>query len=147
MKPIVRIAVALLSCLAISTGALAQMSGGMGRMDTDGDGKISFAEFETSRLAQFKAIDTDGDSVLTAQEIDVWSKARIADMTARMGDADKAAQMMQRRVDALKKADTNGDGKITLDEFKADYAAAFKALDANGDGFLTADELKAAMRP
>ena len=52
----------------------------------------------------------------------------------------------------LKKLDTNSDGKISLDEWKAgprsqkDPAHAeemFKKLDANHDGFITLDELKA----
>jgi Ca2+-binding EF-hand superfamily protein len=52
----------------------------------------------------------------------------------------------------LKKLDTNNDGKISLDEWKAsprsqkDPARAqemFNKLDANHDGFITLDELKA----
>jgi Ca2+-binding EF-hand superfamily protein len=52
----------------------------------------------------------------------------------------------------LKKLDTNNDGKISLDEWKAgprsqkDPARAqemFTKLDANHDGFITLDELKA----
>jgi len=46
------------------------------------------------------------------------------------------------------KADTNGDGKISKDEFmeaaKKRAEARFQKLDANGDGFITADELNAA---
>ena len=49
----------------------------------------------------------------------------------------------------FKKADTNGDGKLSLDEFKAaftngDAAAKFTAADADKDGFVTPEELKAA---
>ncbi len=52
----------------------------------------------------------------------------------------------------LKKLDTNNDGKISLEEWKAsprsqkDPAHAeemFKKLDTNHDGFITLDELKA----
>jgi Ca2+-binding EF-hand superfamily protein len=52
----------------------------------------------------------------------------------------------------LKKLDTNNDGKISLDEWKAsprnqkDPARAqemFNKLDANHDGFITLEELKA----
>jgi Ca2+-binding EF-hand superfamily protein len=60
----------------------------------------------------------------------------------------------------LEKADTNGDGKISLEEFKKAVENAphgklkehpemaekiFKRLDANGDGFISKDEIKAAI--
>ena len=51
---------------------------------------------------------------------------------------------------AFKKADTNGDGKISKEEFlvgKKDPAKAeerFKKLDKDGDGFLSLEEFSAA---
>jgi len=49
----------------------------------------------------------------------------------------------------FKKADANGDGKLSLDEFKTictkgDAEAKFVAADTDKDGFLTPAELKAA---
>jgi hypothetical protein len=45
--------------------------------------------------------------------------------------------------------DTNGDGKLTIEEFSATKMPTptqiFEKLDTNGDGFLTADELKESM--
>ncbi|MCC9624009.1 EF-hand domain-containing protein [Thalassospira sp. MA62] len=37
--------------------------------------------------------------------------------------------------------DTNGDGKLSLDEFQAVHARMLKYLDADGDGQLSADEV------
>ncbi|MBD1548783.1 EF-hand domain-containing protein [Roseibium aggregatum] len=37
--------------------------------------------------------------------------------------------------------DTNGDGKLSLDEFQAIQGRMFKYLDKNGDGQLTPDEI------
>ena len=48
---------------------------------------------------------------------------------------------------AFDKVDTNHDGVLSLDEWKAAgrRERGFKMIDANGDGQLTPDELKAAM--
>lgn len=55
----------------------------------------------------------------------------------------------------MEKLDTNKDGKVSFEEFKAGapkdapaekVEAKFKKLDANGDGSITKDEF-AAMRP
>lgn len=40
--------------------------------------------------------------------------------------------------------DTNGDGKITLDEFKAPAQDRFAQLDTDGDGMISPEELQAA---
>ena len=53
--------------------------------------------------------------------------------------------------DKFKKLDTNGDGKLSMDEFKAGQKdatkaeAAFKKMDKDNDGFLTLEEYKAGM--
>lgn len=41
--------------------------------------------------------------------------------------------------------DTNGDGSITAEEFKAHRQARIAGLDADGDGFISQDELVAQM--
>jgi Ca2+-binding EF-hand superfamily protein len=50
----------------------------------------------------------------------------------------QAASRMPRA--ALDKADTNHDGYVTRDEFKASRAAQFARLDRNGDGVATLSE-------
>lgn len=37
--------------------------------------------------------------------------------------------------------DTNGDGKISQEEFLARFAERFKSMDTNNDGFLTEQEM------
>lgn len=82
--------------------------------DTDGDGKVSKAEFIAAAKAgkgdpakRFAKIDTNGDGVLDKSEIDA---------------------MLARR---FKKLDTNGDGVASADERAAAHAKNGKAA---GDG-------------
>jgi Ca2+-binding EF-hand superfamily protein len=78
----------------------------------------------------------------------------LVSLTMAWGQDEKSGEEHARRSpeEILKKLDTNHDGKISLDEWKAsprsrkDPARAqemFNKLDANHDGFITLDELKA----
>jgi len=53
----------------------------------------------------------------------------------------------EKHEDAFKKADANGDGKLSLDEFKTlvkkDAEVKFAAADTDKDGFVTPAEFKA----
>ena len=42
--------------------------------------------------------------------------------------------------------DSDGDGKLSLDEFRAAHDRIFKAMDANKDGFVTMQEMIEFMR-
>jgi len=120
-------------------GGMGGRGGGMfARYDTDHDGKISLAEYETGRMMSFKRMDGDGNGALSFAEIDAASAA-----AAQRGGP--MADMMKARNDALKAADTNGDQSISADEYKAYVDAEFKTLDTNSDGFLTEDEMRAGM--
>jgi hypothetical protein len=65
-------------------------------------------------------------------------------MGGRMGQGAMASPLMMRMVFALMDAD--GDGTVSLDEFKAAHERIFKAMDANKDGKLTPEEMLAFMR-
>ncbi|MFN3846626.1 MAG: EF-hand domain-containing protein [Paracoccaceae bacterium] len=103
-------------------------------IDADKDGKITQAEIDAYRAAQAKAFDTDGDGLLSAEEL---SAMHLQNVTARASD--RAARMIERM-------DTDGDGKLSAAEMAVRPMAGrmFDRLDADKDGALSEAELAAA---
>ncbi len=140
------------------------------KADADGTGGLSLEEFQalgpkdgkkvdgaTSVEDLFSQIDTDGNGEVTQTELDAKAKA---DFASRMqqGGALSGANLLQASAsgspdqDFLTKADTDGDGVLSLDEFKAAKPAdapedissedIFNQLDSDGDGSITLSELE-----
>lgn len=134
---------ALSAVLAGSVSTLAHAEGmdGPGPMpmlnfdaiDSDKDGKITTAEFDAFKAAEFATADTNKDGQLSADEI---AAKHVADMTARA--ADMAAKMIERM-------DDNGDGQLSADEMAKGPRAPtlFERADADGDGAITKAEADA----
>jgi Ca2+-binding EF-hand superfamily protein len=98
----------------------------LARVDTDKDGKISKAEFDTESSDLFKRLDKNSDGKIAADEV----PAR------HWGGKGPQFGMM----------DTDKDGKVTKAEFTAAEDKMFSKLDANGDGVITSDEMQAGHR-
>jgi Ca2+-binding EF-hand superfamily protein len=92
------------------------------KLDTNGDGVVTQAEFTAAAKSRFAAMDTQNSGKLTAQQIATSAVAQQRDL--------KFAQAI------VKKLDTNGDGVVSLDEYLAGAKARFSRLDKNGDGYL-----------
>ncbi|MAC77084.1 MAG: hypothetical protein CML66_03380 [Rhodobacteraceae bacterium] len=106
------------ACLiALAAPALAQQSL-LASYDANGDGVLSFDEFQAAQVDTFVTLDGNGDGGITPAELD----ARNA----------KAGRMMQR--------DSNGDGVLTQSEFLS-QSPGFSRADRNNDGVLGAQEL------
>jgi Ca2+-binding EF-hand superfamily protein len=103
-------------------------------MDTDGDGLVSFEEFELPEKRRgadrLEAADTDGDGNISRAEME----AQLAEHVA--ADTERAEKRFEQ-------ADINGDGFITPEERKQ---VAFEMLDENQDGYLSAEELAKARK-
>ncbi|MES2338533.1 MAG: hypothetical protein V4537_10590 [Pseudomonadota bacterium] len=95
--------------------------GGMARLDTDGDGKVTRAEYDTQSTKRFARMDTNGDGTVDATE-----------MAALPGGGRMGGRM-----------DADGSGTLTRAEFDAQSGQRFARMDMNADGVIDAAELQA----
>lgn len=107
------------------------------RLDTDKNGEISRDEIAAARKKheeRLAEMDTDKDGQVSREERRAYF----------------AKAIEARRTEAFAKADTNGDGGVGLDEFKAQAAERaaehFARLDRNGDGKLALEEFNPMKR-
>src|SRR5262245_35038940 len=100
------------------------------RMDTNNDGKISSSEWKGS-ADMFARLDSNHDGYITREEM--------------KQNRPKNGNVEGRGSRNLRAMDTNGDGRISRDEWKG-RSEVFDRLDANHDGFITSDERPKAGR-
>ena len=138
-------------------------AGGIARLDTDGDGRISRAELEQAHaarsarmagkgkprgggggggggrdmLSQFDAIDANRDGYLVRTELRAWHERQ-----RPQREAERAQRFEARFVEA----DLNRDGRLSrleVDEKMPRLATSFAWMDDSRDGFLSRAELQA----
>jgi hypothetical protein len=96
----------------------------MERYDTNKDGSLSQEEIDTNRTQWHGEFDKDKTADLSLAEFEaLWLKAR-RDMMVR----------------EFQEFDRDGDGKLTLDEYKAPLTMLVTRMDQNGDGVLNKDD-------
>jgi hypothetical protein len=101
-------------------------------LDTNGDGIIDANEIANATAA-LKTLDKNGDGRLTVEEyIGPWA-------SRTNGPASNSQGRRPPLPPVVKVLDTNGDGIIDANEM-SNAPAALKTLDKNGDGQLTPDE-------
>lgn len=111
------------------------------RLDTNGDGVISKAEFDAFNDAHFKNLDTNHDGKITPDELRAVQD-RIPTGQG-MGHSDVASHLDQR----FYAADVNHDGGLDREEAKnmPMLSKYFDEVDANHDGKVTRQEYFDAM--
>lgn len=94
-------------------------------LDTDKDGAISAEEFAKAEELRFARRDTDKDGKLGPHEVTRGRDGK--------SDASRAERL-------VKRYDANADGRVTREELAAGYKAWFAKRDKDGDGKLSAGE-------
>ena len=103
-------------------------------MDTNKDGKLSAEEHATASKKMFDMMDANRDGKVTAAEMTA-AHQRITGKKAKKPDMSAAEK--------IKVIDTDGDGILTAEEHAAGSHSMFEKMDTDKDGFLTKDELAA----
>jgi len=94
--------------------------------DRDGDTRVTRAEFDAGVERSFKSGDRNGDGFISLLELGPWSEAWLGNAYALPGQYD---------------LDTDGDDRISPEEFRAEFARRFDAMDKDRDGVLVRSEL------
>lgn len=147
MKTMLHITVLAVVLGWAATAASAQGWGGplgmLGRYDADNNGQVSAEEYTAGRTQQFGQIDANADGKVSRDEYAAFQQQMMAQWGGGNGGADPSR--LQRHIDDFMSADTDGDGLVSADEYKASGDARFKSLDTNGDGVISGDEAQAMM--
>jgi Ca2+-binding EF-hand superfamily protein len=98
--------------------------------DKDGDGRLSKEEAPGPLKENFAKIDANGDGYIDKQELQEQFGKQFA---------------VQAILTQLKKADQDGDGKLSKDEAPQFLKGHFDQVDANSDGYVDGPEVKAAL--
>lgn len=146
------------SISSILSSVYSSKSAAFSKADADGDGKLSVAEFQSigstesdSAASTKKSSANDLKAVIESFLSGLQQGGMVsgANMLAAQGSTPQPSPP-QKPEDFLKVADTDGDGAISLDEFKAaapkdaDLSQAedmFNKIDSDGDGTLSLSEL------
>jgi Ca2+-binding EF-hand superfamily protein len=125
--------------LALSAGAVLAQGAPGARMDANGDGKVSLAEFKAARVGMMLRADANKDGKLSKTELESGMAAMRQGGGQGQGQGGGRGGMMFGMLDA------NNDGFLTRPEIEKMVERRFQRSDVNGDGALSATEL-AAMR-
>jgi hypothetical protein len=112
------------------------------KLDADGDGKVTFAEFNAAAAMRFARFDVNNDGQISKEEFDARHKLRDA-----AGPKPPKAQRPRRpgtmpRL-GFSRMDKDKDGAVSHDEFERGVQRLFTSLDTDKDGVLSFDELSA----
>jgi hypothetical protein len=139
---------ALFAMLPLAAPTLAQTPPTPPAADAQADGNMTLAQFQAAQAQRMMVADTDGDGRISQAE---WTAAVNArggpGIHTTGGRSDAGAHGGYDPARAFARIDTNGDGFIDKAELDAASAQRFQRMDANGDGILTPEERAAHAGP
>jgi Secreted protein acidic and rich in cysteine Ca binding region/EF hand len=120
----------------------AQVKANFSRMDANRDGFVTQAESAAARgemidartTAMFNSLDADRNGQISRAEFAAAQRRALNQATGGKGIPDRDFAL----------ADSNKDGRVSLEEALAQPRRQFDAVDGNRDGVLSIDERKAA---
>lgn len=113
--------------------------------DLDGDGKVTVAEAAERRGDVFAAFDANDNGFLDAGEYVMFDAAREADIQSQGGGHGQGAMMRAADGMLMNRNDTDGDGRVSRDEFLDNTAAWIAQMDHDVDGVITTDDFGRGM--
>lgn len=136
-----------LTLAILGSSALAQehqgRPGPFANLDSDGDGNISFVEFQQADNPMLARLDNDGDGFLSLDEFLNASPQRGQRNADREPDPQRLEQMQARRQERatgrFREMDLDGDGFVSKAELQE---SSFVRLDRDNNKLLSADELR-----
>lgn len=127
----------LAAVLALAAGAALAQGAPGARADTNGDGKVTLAEFKAARVGMMLRSDANHDGKVSKAELE----AGMAAMRGAGGGAPKGPGGGGGMMFAM--MDGNKDGFLTRPEIEKMVERRFQRIDVNGDGSLSAGEMQA----
>jgi hypothetical protein len=106
----------------------------MAMLDSDGDHSVTNAEYTAFYETAFDKLDKNQDGSLDTKE---WIGTR-NDQTAMVGTGGYNRQL--RKMEMMKKMDTDNDHKVSREEFLAFHQSVFNTMDKSSDQQLSAQE-------
>ncbi len=110
-------------------------------MDSDSNGSLNVDEFQSAVADRFSASDTNGDEVLSGEELQQAMVAFLQQLGSGINGISRPGEPPSAE-DMLGRMDQDDNGTISVDEARGPLAERFTAADSDSDGQVTLSELQ-----